>query len=272
MGVSPSPFVIRDNRTLWERYDSLGPGYAVVGLLNIKPTEVLLFLDLVERGVSLFPSVLAQCLARSKCLQASVLREWMVPHTFVARDRHDLITWITAYGKAGIRRVVTKQNRFNCGLGVHVWEGIEEVHNQACFGSLAYPFVAEPFVESVLDVRVVILGDYIEAYWRKNPHSFRNNLYCGGKSGEYQLSVSQMDLCRAVLTRGAFPYAHIDLMVLQDGTTYLSEINLRGGLKGARISTSRYHELIERMNEEFIAEFLRNRVGSPQSHLPHSVG
>jgi len=266
MSLPSSSCIIRDCRTLRDRFSSLGPEHAVVGLVNIKPTEELLFLDLVERGVTLFPSALAQCLARSKCLQASVLGEWMVPHTFVARDRHDLITWIPAYGKAGITRVVTKQNRFNCGLGVHVWEGIEEVHNQACFGSLAYPFVVQPLVESVLDIRVVMLGDYLEAYWRKNLHSFRNNLYFGGESGEYHLSSGQMDLCRAVLARGAFPYAHIDLMVLPDGATYLSEVNLRGGLKGARISTERYRELIARMEEDFIEDFLRNRAGSPLTH------
>jgi ribosomal protein S6--L-glutamate ligase len=37
------------------------------------------------------------------------------------------------------------------------------------------------------------------------------------------------------MERGKFPYAHIDLLVTADGHSYLSEIALNGGLKGARI-------------------------------------
>jgi len=37
------------------------------------------------------------------------------------------------------------------------------------------------------------------------------------------------------MERGKFPYAHIDLLVTEDGHSYLSEIALNGGLKGARI-------------------------------------
>ena len=245
------PLLITDSRSFREHLAALGHGDKVAGLLNIKPTEEMLFLDLVERGVALFPSALAQQLSRSKCLQAMVFKEWMVPFTFVARDRHDLVNGITLYGKEGVKTVVTKQNRLNCGLGIHVWHSIEDVYNQASFGSLDYPFVLQPFVESVTDVRVVIIGDYREAYWRRNPYTLRNNLYFGGDSGEYELSDEELSLCLKVMARGKFPYAHIDLMVSPVGM-FLSEINLRGGLKGAKISTREYHERINAMDEAFI--------------------
>jgi ribosomal protein S6--L-glutamate ligase len=38
------------------------------------------------------------------------------------------------------------------------------------------------------------------------------------------------------MQRGKFPFAHIDLMLLESGECYLSEIALNGGVKGARIS------------------------------------
>jgi len=245
--------IIRNNVSFRECYDSLGPEDKVVGLLNIKPTEEFLFLDLSERGIRLFPSALSQLTSRSKCLQASILRQYMVPLTSVIRDRHDFVEMITTYGRHGVGQVVTKQNRLNCGLGIHIWQTIEDAYNQACFGSLAYPFVLQPFVPDVLDVRVVILGGYIEAYWRKNPYTLRNNLFFGGQSGVYELSVQQFELCREVMRRGGYPYAHIDLMVTSGSTTYLSEINLRGGMKGAAISRADYDRRISELEEEFVS-------------------
>ncbi|WP_246325438.1 ATP-grasp domain-containing protein [Dissulfurirhabdus thermomarina] len=246
--------IVRDNRTFRELYPDLRAGDVVVGLLNLKPTEESLFLDLSERGVRLFPPALAQHLSRSKCLQAMVLGRWMVPDTFVARDRHDLVRQLNRYGARGHGAVVTKQNRFNCGLGIHRWESLEAVYNQACFGSLAYPFVVQPFLEGARDIRVVILGDYVEAYWRENPNSFRNNLFFGGRSGHHRLTPEQEALCRDAMARGRFPYAHVDLLVAPDGTAYLSEINLRGGLKGARIDHRAYQEKIEELNAAFLRE------------------
>lgn len=244
--------IIKDNKTFRENLSGLGKGDVLVGLLNIKPTEEYLFLDLVERGIIMMPSALSQQISRSKCLQASVYKDFMVDHTFIARDRHDLIIQINIYGSRGIGQVVTKQNRFNCGLGVHVWQSIESVYNQACFGDLDFPFVVQPLIKDIIDVRVVILGNYLEAYWRKNPNSFRNNIFFGGESGEYQLSSYQIELCNKVMERGKFPYAHIDFMVTGDGKTYLSEINLRGGLKGAKISGSDYKKRIQDLEEKFI--------------------
>ncbi len=252
--------ILRDNRSFRRHVHELTEGDVLVGLLNIKPTEEVLFLDLVERGVILFPPALAQELSRSKCLQAMVYGPLMVPLTFVARDRHDLIRHIEPYAREGVERVITKQNRHNCGLGIHVWPSIEDVHNQACFGSLAYPFVVQPFVDTVLDVRVIVLGEYVEAYWRKNRHCFRNNLYFGGECDRYELSGEQWRICQEAMRRGKFPYAHLDLMVTRSGRTYLSEINLRGGLKGARISTDEYHRRIQAIEEGFVKGLSTNQL------------
>jgi ribosomal protein S6--L-glutamate ligase len=37
------------------------------------------------------------------------------------------------------------------------------------------------------------------------------------------------------MDRGKFPYAHLDIHITDDGTYYLSEITLNGGIKGATI-------------------------------------
>ncbi|MBT8490530.1 MAG: hypothetical protein KJN62_05740, partial [Deltaproteobacteria bacterium] len=38
------------------------------------------------------------------------------------------------------------------------------------------------------------------------------------------------------MEQGKFPYAHMDLLITDNGEYYLSEIALNGGIKGARIS------------------------------------
>ncbi len=249
----PPSRILRDNKSFRELYDDLTSKDVVVTLLNIKPAEEYLFTDLASRGIKVFPPVLAQQLSRSKCLQAALLHKWMVPHTFVARDRHDLIKNIQEYGKHNIKRVVTKQNRFNCGLGIHVWDSIEDVYNQACFGGLQYPFVVQPLIDNIRDVRVIWFSNYKEAYWRRNRNTFRNNLYFGGESGPFELDDTHEKLCREAMKRGQFPYAHIDLMIAQDGCTYMAEINLRGGLKGARLTAQNYKELVAAEEERFLA-------------------
>jgi len=249
----PCNRILRDNKSFREFYNDLTSNDVIVGLLNIKPTEEYVFTDLAARQIKVYPPVLAQHISRSKCLQTAVFKDFMVPYTFVARDRHDLIRYIQEYGKQNITKVVTKQNRFNCGLGIHFWNSIEEVHNQTCFGNLQYPFVVQPLVKDVTDVRVIWFDDYLEAYWRKNSNTFRNNLYFGGESGVYELSHEQKEMCKSVMARGKFPYAHIDLMITPTGNTYLAEINLRGGLKGAQITTQQYKQLISNDEERFLA-------------------
>ena len=53
------------------------------------------------------------------------------------------------------------------------------------------------------------------------------------------------------MQRGKFPYAHLDLMVTGSGETYLSEINLRGGIKGAVITSQEYMEKIDAIHAAF---------------------
>ncbi|PLX48114.1 MAG: hypothetical protein C0613_11925 [Desulfobulbaceae bacterium] len=246
--------LIPDNNTLFHCFQNLGNQHCFVGRLRLKAAEEFLLHDLEGRGVLLFPSGLSQLLARSKVAQARLLGHFMVPLTMAVFDHHELLEAVNRYGRHQIGPVITKADRKNGGQGINKWSSIEDVFNQAGRGALAYPFVLQPFFADAADIRVICLDDYQESYTRHNPDNFRNNLHCGGVGKSVELSEAQQQLCRAVMERGAFPYGHIDLLVSSDGASYLSEINLRGGLRGARIKGARYQELVDRIHRDFIRQ------------------
>ena len=248
-----SHHIIRDNNTLAQKYHNLGPGDLVLGRVRLKPSEEFMLLDLLERGVRLFPSALAQQSCRSKVFQALLFAPQMLPYTIAVHDQHDMLAAVNLYGEKGIRQVITKLDRKNAGLGIHLWAGVEDVYNQSALGSLPFPFVLQPFQADSHDVRVIILGDYLEAYQRENIHNFRNNLHCGGHSQPCELSAEQLKICREVMARGKFPYAHLDLMVSGD-KTFLAEINLGGGIRGAKIGPAEYKKRIDEIHCRAAAE------------------
>lgn len=177
----------------------------------------------------------------------------MLPHTSVAYDTNSLLELISQYNLAGIKDVVLKRDRKNGGLGIHRFSSIEEVYNFAAFCNLEYPLVLQPFVEEFKDIRVILLGDhYTEAYERINQANFRHNLHCGGSASPYKMSEEMHQFCRKVMSRGRFPYAHIDLMQMSSGVIHLIEINLRGGLRGAKIDSRSYQETIDKLHKQLL--------------------
>ena len=206
----------------------------------------------------MFPSATSQLSCRFKCLQARIFADEMLPHSLAIHDLHDMQEAITRYQQSQISKVVTKHDRRNAGMGIHLWNSTEEVFSQASFGNMPFPFVLQPFMPDSRDIRVIILDDYVEAYWRHNPHNFRNNLHFGGVSSPCELTDPQWQLCQKVMKRGKFPYAHLDLMVTPDETTWLAEINLRGGIKGAKIDPATYRNKIEAIHQSAIAAFKNN--------------
>ena len=175
----------------------------------------------------------------------------MLPHTTVIRRRSDLIRAISLYNKEGIGAVVSKQDHMHCGHGIRKWDGIESLYAYLGLAESSYPFVLQPFIENYTDVRVLVVGDYLEAYARYNPHNFRVNLSSGGTSAAFNLDDEMQQFCRSVMKRGNFPYAHIDLLVMENGDCFLSEIALNGGTKGAQIPRqeldNRKKEVLENM-------------------------
>ena len=249
-----NPRIIRDNKTLFECYDTLKAGDIVIGRVRLRPAEEHLLLDLSVRGVILFPSAISQLCSRSKVFQTRILDRFMIPGTESVYDMHDMMRLVTEYGRLQVGPVVCKLDRANGGLGVLRYLSIENVYSQAALGVLRFPFVVQPFLDDCRDVRVVMLGDLVEAYRRHNPHNFRHNLHCGGAGSSWELSKEQRELCRQVMRRADFSYAHIDLLVTSSGDSWLTEINLRGGLKGARISQQDYLRAVEKIHADLLDE------------------
>ncbi len=247
------PDTIRDNTTLFRYYNQLSTSTIVCTRIRLKVGEEHLLTDLAERGIPLIPSATAQLASRSKVFQTRLFSDYMLPGTFAIYDSQTLLNTISLYQKQEVSRVVLKRERKNGGLGVHLFSDIEDIYNQVTGGAFTLPFVIQPFQPDSRDIRVIILDDYLEAYERKNDYNFRKNLHCGGQSIPVTLDRKQVSFCREIMIRGRFSYAHIDLLLTRSNEYWLTEINLRGGLKGAQISGEVYRKKIESIHEHLLS-------------------
>jgi ribosomal protein S6--L-glutamate ligase len=246
--------IVKGTRNLKALYHQLGPGDVFIGTVVSSPLKLSLLIDLLERGICCIPSPLSQCISKSKAMQALAFRDWMMPNTKVISRRLDLIEAINLYNQLGIGPVITKENHMHCGHGVRRWENIEALYNLAGFSESSFPFVLQPFLSNFTDIRVIIVEDYVEAYVRYNPDNFRKNISSGGRRLSCDLAKDKEEFCRSAMSRGKFPYAHLDLLISEKRECYLSEINLTGGIKGARISRDELDQkkrlLVERLANE----------------------
>ena len=185
-----------------------------------------------------------------------LLTQWMLPQTRVIRRRADLFEAMGAYHKKSIGPVITKEDRMHCGHGVRRWESIETLYNTVAFNKSSFPFVLQPYRQGFSDLRFIIIGDFIEAYARHNNDNFRMNLAVGGSSRPHQPDREQLKLCRDIMQRAQFPYAHLDLLELEGGSCYLSEIALDGGIRGARVE----RQELERRKKELLEQIAQSIV------------
>lgn len=224
-------------------YHDLGPGDLFIGHIPASHLRNVMWADLTARGVRLLPSATAHMVSASKTAQAFIFKQWMLPHTEVIARRKELLEAVATYAREGISNAITKQEHLHCGHGVRRWNDLETMYNCLSVAESHYPFVLQPFVPVTADVRIIVVGDYCEAYARYNPSGFRKNLAVGGSCQPYALSPPQMALCLKAMTRADMPYAHIDLIVTEGGDTFLSELNLNGGTAGARIPRQELEQL-----------------------------
>ncbi|MDW7774356.1 MAG: hypothetical protein SCH71_15830 [Desulfobulbaceae bacterium] len=247
-----APRIITDNKTLAAGYEELTAEDTIVGRLRLSPGEEHVLLDLAVRGVNLIPSALSQLCSRSKVFQAKILEPFMIPGTKAVYSMPGMMHLVSDYGRKKVGRVVCKLDRANGGLGILLYGSIEDVYSQAVLGTLTFPFVVQPYLAGSRDVRVVCLGEYTEAYTRHNPDNFRHNLHCGGRSSAWDMDEEQLQLCRKVMARADFPYAFIDLLITPAGGVWVNEINLRGGLRGAKISQKDYLLAVDSIHAAFL--------------------
>jgi ribosomal protein S6--L-glutamate ligase len=227
--------IVRSSRELKEVYQDLRSGDIFLGTLAYKHMKQSVLIDLLERGISCFPSPLSQVLNNSKAAQVLIFKKWMLPHTFAIARRSDLIDTINIYNRLKIAPVITKEDHMHCGHGLRKWDTIEVLYSFMALSESSYPFVVQPFLDNFIDVRVIIVGDYMEAYARNNPNNFRMNISMGGESYPFDPDENLERFCHTAMERGKFPYAHLDIKITNDGKYYLSEIALGGGTKNATI-------------------------------------
>lgn len=230
--------IITSIREFRRNYHKLQKDDAFAGNLVLRPGEEFKALDLINRGVVVFPSLLSQFLSRSKVFQAEVLGPFMLENTFVAYRSRDIMSRLPQLADKG--QVVCKRDRKNLGLGLSKWNSIEDLQSLAAMEALPYPFVVQPFLENARDIRVLIIEDYVEAYEKINPYSFRKNLAQGGTARKISMTPELESLCRKIMVRGEFPYAILDILVSEKGQLFLSEISLTGGLTGSRLGQEEF--------------------------------
>ena len=253
--------IVKTNRELKKLYHKLGPGDIFIGTITSKHMKQSMLIDLIERGIHCFPSPLSQILNGSKTAQVLALQKWMLPHTFAITRRVDLVDVINQYDQYGIGPVVTKEDKMHCGHGVRKWDTTESLYSVMALSKSSYPFVVQPFLENFTDVRVIIVGDCIKAYMRHNPYNFRMNISSGGKSYPFNLDSNKKKLCRDIMERGKFPYAHIDFQITESEKCYLSEIALNGGIKGTDVSRRELDQKKEELLECLADDIQETEVG-----------
>ncbi len=241
--------IIRNVHELRSRYHELDAGDAFVGYLSLRQEEQFKVLDLLHRGIRFYPSLLSQFLSRSKVLQADILKQFMLPDTFVAYRGYDLIHNLERYCQ--YEKIVCKRDRKHLGRGVSSWSSLEELQSLDAMDALKYPLVIQPFLEDARDFRVVIIDSYVEVYERVNPHTFRKNLAQKGTARSIRADDRLKAFCEKIMHRGDFPYALLDVLLGRDNRYYLSEISLLGGLRGSRIGQEGFMKLKTRLEDEF---------------------
>ncbi len=243
------PFIVSSLTELRRRFPELSAGDLVLGPLAVRPGEEIKLLDLQERGVVFFPPLLAQLLTQAKTAQAQVLGEFMLPGTFVAHGLSDLAVHLGDARLSG--QVVSKRDRAHLGLGVGLWPSFEALYSLASLQPLPFPLVVQPFLAGARDFRVVVVGEYTEAYERLNPQGFRKNLFQGGTFRPADLTSELLSFCRRVMARGKFPYAVLDVLLRLRGENFLSEINFHAGLKGSQLGQVEFRRRVHGLLKDF---------------------
>lgn len=259
----PPFYVVTSYQALLKYFHILKSEDLILTRIPVRKDNFHFIFDLREREVISYPSFLSQILSYSKVAQAEILNEFMLPHTYVIKNKVMLLEVMEIL--SSYKGFITKQDFANCGLGVFFWRDLEEIFRSAGTELLPFPFVLQPFYKNWMDIRVIILGNiYFEAYLRENRKNFRQNLFFGGIAKPYNLNEEELFFCKAVMERGGFPYAHLDLAYVDGEGPFLSEINLKGGIKGAKINARDYEKIMNILKEKFFERW-------KETHQPFEV-
>lgn len=203
-----------------------------------------------SRGVRLAFDPLCCLLHNSKVSQTQIFSSKM-PYTRIVYSKGELYYLLMDHFAEHQEPLIIKNDRGSGGNGVFLF-----TENSYDYNGISYPCVVQKYLPGYHDIRVIIIGDYFEAYERVNELDFRKNIARGGKStpvGLFDLKCRLDDEATRIVKLGKFPYAHIDFMVNPDSHyVYFSEISLGGGIQGSKLS---YNE-IKRLKHNHLIETL----------------
>lgn len=113
--------------------------------------------------------------------------------------------------------------------------------------------VLQRFLSGAVDMRVVLMHDQAQVYWRKAAErEFRANLAQGGsfsKDGPFQERQAALDLARRLQQAAGLDLAGVDVMIPPGGRALLLEVNFffgRHALGGSEEFLRRYLEAVRR--------------------------
>ncbi len=133
-----------------------------------------------------------------------------------------------------------------------------------CLDAVGWPLIVQEYVEHAgRDARVVVVGDYLFSYWRRQtaPGEFRNNVGRGAAidhDSEPELLRAAEEAAQGLCRRTGLNLAAFDLLFGPDRRPLFCEINYNFGRKGLARAGD-YYDLLARAAERWLA---RLRVGS----------
>lgn len=123
--------------------------------------------------------------------------------------------------------VIVKEARGSFGMQVYKCSNMNELVNTTG-GLTSRDYILQEAISSTFgeDIRVNVVGDkVIGSMLRMNPNDFRANISNGGNGAPYEINEEQAELAIKASKALGCHYSGVDLLVDEDGKTFVCEVN-----------------------------------------------
>ena len=123
--------------------------------------------------------------------------------------------------------VIVKEARGSFGMQVYKCSNMNELVNTTG-GLTSRDYILQEAISSTFgeDIRVNVVGDkVIGSMLRMNPNDFRANISNGGNGAPYEINEEQAELAIKASKALDCHYSGVDLLVDEDGKTFVCEVN-----------------------------------------------
>ncbi|MFO7877043.1 MAG: hypothetical protein R6U55_10735 [Desulfovermiculus sp.] len=207
------------------------------GVLMPKYFSPIRYRQVAELAPNHFPRLGPRYLYRGKASQIRLFRELGLPHprTFIYDHPVQLLQACSQPGLPFIPCVL-KGNRGGGGSAVfpiHSWSDLEQTIQ---FLPENEPVLLQEWVHNQgMDLRVVIVGEMTESYFRIGNGGFYNNVAQGGRIDHHLFPEKQTlgrQMARSLVHAAGIDVAGLDIMFPVHGSPLFIEINFLFGRKG----------------------------------------